>query len=181
MGHQAAMTETYTTPARLLHWLIAAFVLALIPVGFALKFDLVPDSTHRAIAALHISVGLTVLALMAARLIVRASAPHPALPAALTARDQLIARLGHAGLYALLLLMPVSGVIFIAAHGHAISWFGLVQLPALFSTEHHRIGKLFALCHLVGGIALTLLIAAHLYALHKHARQGVRLLPRMWR
>ncbi|WP_297369763.1 cytochrome b [Acidocella sp.] len=178
---QTDTPQTYTPPARALHWLIAGLVLALIPVGFALKFDLVPESTHRAIAALHISVGLTVLALMAARLIARASAPPPTLPAALSARDQLIARLGHAGLYLLLLVMPVSGILFIAAHGHAISWFGLVRLPALFSTPHQRLGEIFALCHLLGGIALTLLVGAHLYALHKHARQGVPLLGRMWR
>jgi len=139
----------------------------------------VPDALHHQVAALHISIGLTVLALVLTRIIVRATLPHPAPPPELSAQDQRLSHLGHLGLYALLLAMPLSGIVFIEAHGHAVSWFGLITLPQL-STEHHRISQLFALCHLLGGITLTLLVAAHLFALHKHARQGILLLPRMW-
>jgi len=173
------MQDRYAPSLRALHWLIAALVLCLIVAGFVLKFDLVPDSLHHKLAFLHISVGLTVLVLMVARLVLRLRNPAPALPEAVPARERQVARLSQGAMYALMLAMPVVGVIFIEAHGHAVTWFGLLTLPALVG-EHHTIGKAFATLHLLGGIALVVLIAAHLAALVVNKRRGIALLPRMW-
>ena len=82
------MTADYSGIAKLLHWLIAAFVIALLGVGlamtrtgdFTLKFQLYQ---------LHKSMGVTVLGLMMLRLALAAGGgppPHPAAYAGMGAR-----------------------------------------------------------------------------------------------
>ena len=57
----------YSAPAKWLHWLIAPIVLAMIPVG-AIMGDLPHGALQDRLFFLHESFGLTVLALMVARI-----------------------------------------------------------------------------------------------------------------
>jgi cytochrome b561 len=174
------MTDRYAAPLRALHWIIALAALCLVVVGFALKFDLVPEALHHKAATIHIGVGLSVLVLMLGRLAVRLGTGAPALPEAIPAPERLVARAVQAGFYVLLIAMPVAGVVFVQAHGHAVNWFGVFALPMLVG-EDHGVSHLFATLHLVGGIALAVLMAAHVAGYVKNKRRGVLLLPRMWR
>ena len=171
--------QAYSALARALHWLIAVFVLCLILAGLTLHYDLLPKPASHVLAMAHIGVGLTVLALMMLRLAVRLIAPPPPLPAAIPPLERLAARAGHAAMYVLLFAMPVFGVIFVEAHGHAVSWFGILTLPALVG-EDKPLSHLFSALHFWGGWALLALIAVHFSALAWHRRQGIWLLPRMW-
>jgi cytochrome b561 len=173
------MTDRYALPLRALHWIVAVLALCLILAGFALKFDIVPDALHHPVAFIHISAGLTVLLLVLVRLGLRFAYKAPALPESFTPQQRRATAVGQGLIYVLLIAMPVFGVIFIEAHGHAVSWFGLPLLPA-FMAEDKPLAHLFANFHLWGGIALVVLIAGHLGALVWHKRQGVTLLPRMW-
>jgi cytochrome b561 len=173
------METHYSAAARLLHWLIAAFVIGLLIAGWILHFDLAPDSARHLISWLHYSAGLTILALMAARLATRLANKPPALPAAIPPLEKQLARASHVLFYLLLFAMPVFGIIFVQAHGHPISWFGLFTLPQLVPKDR-PLSHLFSLLHLLGGIALTALLAAHVAATIRHHRQGVPILRRMW-
>lgn len=106
-----------------LHWV--AFLLIVqqfvLHEGIAEAWDLVEDGGVPAfdpIVAAHVLGGMAVLAFALWRLVLRRSRGVPDLPAGGSALTHLAAHLGHYALYALMILMPVSG---------AVAWFGGVE------------------------------------------------------
>ena len=87
------------------------------------------------IYTLHKSLGLTVLALVAVRLILRAIHPAPQLPGGLARWERASAVLSHWLLYLIMLGMPVSGYLFSAWGGHPVTYFGLFTLPGLVKND----------------------------------------------
>jgi cytochrome b561 len=104
------------------------------------------------------------------------SAPHPLPVPRLQAA---IATINHALLYAVLLLMPVTGYL-IAGNGQPVPWFRLLALPGF--PHHEALGQLADTLHVAGQFLLYLLVAMHVGATVWHVavrRDGVleRMLP----
>jgi len=114
--------------SQLLHWLVVLLIVVMAYLGLTMT-DL-PNSPHKIrVYALHKSIGLTILALVALRLAWRAYAGAPG-PHAGTPRWQArLATLTHAGLYLLLFAVPLSGWLQNSAAGFPLQWFGLFNLP----------------------------------------------------
>ena len=72
------VSQRYTTPAIVLHWLIA--VLIIINVALGLSFDSLPQGSLRPFIETHKSIGITVLGLGILRLLWRLTHTPPALP-----------------------------------------------------------------------------------------------------
>lgn len=122
--------RSWSTPVKTLHWLIALLVITLAVLGLTMKG--MPNSPDKIqIYALHKSLGLTVLALVALRIVVRASDRRPPHPAALPPWQRVSAEAVHGLLYVLLIAMPLSGWLFNSAANFPLKWFGLVSIPAL--------------------------------------------------
>lgn len=135
----------YDAVAVVLHWAIAAAILANLAVGWwmggALKD---PALESRAIAAfqLHKSLGLTVLVLSLLRLAWRLAHRPPPLPAGMKAWEILSARASHWAFYALMIVLPLSGWLYVSAqwrHDAPLEvptlWFGLFEVPHLFGLD----------------------------------------------
>ncbi|MFF9550773.1 cytochrome b [Methylobacterium fujisawaense] len=169
----------YNGPAQALHWLTAALMLAVLPlawVGTSLAREAPAKGTY---FVLHKSAGLTILALAVARLAWRLFRPAPPegdLPRGLA----LTGRLNQWLLYAVLLIMPVSGYLLSAYGGRPTPYFWLINLPSFEkSPELH---ELFERVHLLGQWALYVLVALHVAGALWHLvvrRDGVfdRMLP----
>ena len=116
---------------RALHWLIALLVVVLATVGWYMKgLPNTPDKA--AIYGLHKSTGLTVLALMLARILWRAfEGVRPAQPTGMPGWQVHAARASHVLLYVALIAMPISGWLFNSAANFPLHWFGLFAVPAL--------------------------------------------------
>jgi cytochrome b561 len=103
--------EKYHPVLVALHWLLAALVVFMLVMGMA-SLEEIPNSSPDKLFALrgHMVIGITILALMLVRLVVRFSTRRP--PAATTGHPLLdrAAALAHYGLYALVILMAASGV-----------------------------------------------------------------------
>ena len=173
------MEQRYVAAARGLHWLIGICVLGLIIAGLVLRFDLTPKPVAQNIAFLHIGVGLTVLGLMVLRLVVRMQNRPPALPRSIPLVERRLSLAGHWAFYALLFAMPLFGIVFVEAHGSAVSWFGLLSPPQLIA-PNKAVHSWFAFLHFWGGMALIALILVHVGAVVRHHRRGVPVLRRMW-
>lgn len=93
----------YNTGAMVLHWLIA-FALA---VELAVGFGMPRDASGFAAYQFHKSLGLTILILTLVRIGWRFAYKAP--PALDTGAMALAAKAGHAGLYAFMLLAPLTG------------------------------------------------------------------------
>lgn len=113
-----------------LHWLTFALVLGMALVGL-LMVEMPNGPLKLQVYSLHKSVGLTVLALTALRLLWRATTKVPVPVPATPLWQKRIAWATHNALYALLLAVPLSGWWFNSAAGFPLRWFGLVKLPKL--------------------------------------------------
>jgi cytochrome b561 len=179
----------YGAVAKLLHWLIAVFVLGLIGLGLtmtrtgglALKFELYQ---------LHKSMGITVLMLMILRIAWRLFLPPPGLPA-MPGWERGAARGTHLLLYAMLLALPLSGWTMVSATlppfniptvlFKAISWPHIPAIENLSAAAKKTVEPLSKNVHAALGWALAALVSLHVAAALRHGfilKDGVML--RMW-
>lgn len=122
--------QGYGSIAKLLHWTAAACVLAAWLIG-VIGDDPFPKPWKGAILFTHISFGLVVLALLFGRLGWRVASPAPA--AIATRFDPWMAVAALAArvlLYALLLLVPLTGIVLQFARGQAVPLFGLYEIAS---------------------------------------------------
>jgi cytochrome b561 len=172
--------QRYTTIAIVLHWLIAAAVLFMIGLGWAMD-DIPKGTPERAYwFNLHKSIGVTIGGLMVLRLLWRLAHRPPPLPASMPAWEVRAAGLSHVLLYVLLIAMPVIGFLASNFTKYGVKYFGLQIGP--FFAENQAARDALQELHGALSYVLVVLIAVHMAAAVKHwlvDRDGVfqRMLP----
>jgi cytochrome b561 len=167
-GDMAAIApQGYSAVARTFHWLTAALVLTMLPIGIAMAtFDLggaVEDPMYH----IHRSIGATVLVLTVLRLIYRLSHPAPPLPADMPGWQQVAALATHWGLYALLIVQPIVGWIATSAYRAPVLYFWLFELPPIWP-ENRPFSEAMFVVHRSIGIVIATLITVHIAAALYH-------------
>jgi len=121
--------------AKFLHWAVVLLILAEGTLGLTMgKLPKGPGAF--AYFNLHKSIGITILALAVLRLIWRAFDPHPRAVPTMPAWQVSAAKAGHALLYGLLFLVPLSGWWFDSVEGlRPMIWFGLFEVPHLVAPD----------------------------------------------
>jgi cytochrome b561 len=158
--------ERYTPFAAFLHWLVAAIVAGQLALGWLMQeIAKQPPGPRAAAFNLHKSIGLVVLALMAARIAWRLGHAPPALPP-MPRWQALAARANHLLLYALLVVMPVAGYLGSAFSGFPVRVFGIV-LPS-WAARNDAIKEAMSDVHLAAAWLLAAAVAIHLAAVAKH-------------
>ena len=176
----ALARPAYTVAARALHWLTAAIVLALIPLGFVAANDWgIPEQTHQRLYNLHKSLGTTLLPLALLRLIYRVVHPPAPLPSDIALVQRLAAHATHWALYTLIIVQPLVGWIGTSAYPAPIPFFGLFELPKIWPADRALSEQLFVL-HRWLGILIAIIVAMHIgAALYHHFVRKDRVLMRM--
>lgn len=119
----------YSTVAIVLHWTIAALIIG--NIAAAWTFANMPKGLAQYnVVQLHKSIGMTVLVLTLARIAWRLGHKPPALPP-MPAWQKGLAHGVHAGLYLVMLVMPLSGWVMASASKRNLPTmiFGTFQLP----------------------------------------------------
>ena len=117
--------------AKFFHWTIVLLILVQGTLGL-IMVDLPKSPRVIPYYTFHKSLGLTILALAVLRLGWRAFDPRPAEAAGMAHWQERAARAGHALLYALLFLVPLSGWWFDSVSAlRPLYWFGLIRIPPL--------------------------------------------------
>jgi cytochrome b561 len=169
----------YNPGLRALHWLMAALIFVALPLG--VSASLLPrGGTRSDILFVHKSIGMTVLCLVALRIVWRVLVGAPAYAEPLGRLTRAAARSAHVALYALMIAMPVSGYVQSAGAGFDIPWFGLFSFPVLLPKDP-SLRATGSWAHFLFAWAIGLVLAAHLGAVVWHAaikRDSV--LTRMW-
>ena len=176
----------YSPTARRLHWIAAALVFILIPLGFVMTYEgpafKLSEAVGGAMSSTHKLLGFILLWVMVARLIYRIRHGAPADEPTLETWQKGAAHATHWGLYLLLLLMPLSGWIGVSLYG-ARDLFGPFALPPLTGVDQPLSDKVFE-WHLRGAVLIILLVGAHIGAAlfhHLIRKDGVlrRMLPNL--
>lgn len=173
------IAAAYTPTARVLHWVTAVAVLAMLPLG--LWMTGLPLGFAKLYAyAWHKWIGLAVLLLTAGRLLWRWRHPPPPLPSGTPPWQRRAAAASHGALLVLLLVLPFSGWLMSSAGGVTVYWFGYLPLPDLVARDLALFKTLKAV-HVVLSRLLMALVALHLAAVLYHGLvRGDGVLRRMW-
>ncbi len=121
---------------------------------------------HLQVYEIHKSFGVIILLLIFLRILNRLIKKAPALPKTMSKIEQILAHLGHLGLYASMIVVPLSGFLMSNSFGFPVKFFG-TELPVLIGTNFDH-GKLFAEIHELGAYALLGLVVVHVAAVIKH-------------
>lgn len=169
----SAPSNHFAALARLLHWLMALMILAMLFIGAGMVASV--SERHEWLLHLHKPLGIAILLLVVVRLVVRFSTRQPVLPSDLPGWQVLAAKLSHVLLYALMLVLPLLGWAMISAAGDPVMLSSSVQLPALVGAS----APLFAVLRKAHGYLAYLLfltVLLHLAAALFHGlirRDGV--------
>ena len=163
----------FSALTRLLHWLMAVLVLAMLFIGVGMVSTVSPR--YHGLIAIHRPLGIAILVLVIVRLINRLRNPGPALPAHLSRLERFAAKASQWLLYALLILMPLVGWGMLSAQRYPIVLAGAVHLPPILPHDA-ALYAVLRLTHTVLAYALFATFIAHLGAALVHRliyRDGV--------
>ena len=156
------MNTTYTPVAKGLHWLMAVLILGLLALGIYMhELPLSPQKLQ--LYSWHKWAGVGVFLLVWLRLAWRVTHRPPALPQAMSPLMRLAAHAGHAALYVLMVVIPLSGWLMSSAKGVQTVWFGVLPLPDLLARDR-ELGDLLQLVHKALNVLLMMTLAGHVLA-----------------
>ena len=169
-------------PARLLHWGMAVLILYQIGLGVWMVNAVEELTRQFALYQLHKSWGFVIFALALVRVVWRATHPAPDLPPDMSRLEARVARGAHLALYALMILMPISGWLMASAStlqenfGIRNMVFGLFALPDPFQPGSEALEDAFRAVHVWSAAAMALILAGHVAGALRHhfvRRDGV--------
>jgi cytochrome b561 len=156
----------YTTPAIVLHWLVALLIFVAFPLGiYMADLPLSPDKLK--LYSYHKWIGITVLMLVSLRMVWRLTHTPPPLPEHITGWQRRASQIVHGLLYGLILAIPLSGWLMSSAKGFQTVWFGVLPLPDLIGKDK-ALGDLLAEVHEALNFTMLALVILHVGAALKH-------------
>ncbi|MFD4433770.1 cytochrome b [Nocardia sp. NPDC058497] len=151
--------------ARILHWTMAALIVAMLFLGAALVGSL--GNYHRALV-LHESVGVAVLVLALIRIVNRLRRTAPPQIPAISRPERIVATGSEVLMYALFTAQPIVGWALVSASGAPIRVFGGVLLPAIAPANAH-LYHLLRDVHTFLAFGLLAVFTAHMCAVLAHS------------
>jgi cytochrome b561 len=163
----------FTPLQRLLHWLMAVCILAMLFIGVGMVSTIMPK--YLTLVSIHKPLGIAILVLALLRLAVRLRFGAPPLPPDLPEPMKLAAHASHYALYLLMIGLPLIGWAMLSSASYPIVLWGGVRLPAILPPSDSLHALLWN-AHFYLAFAFFALILMHLAAALFHAlvrRDGV--------
>ncbi|KGF79604.1 cytochrome B561 [Massilia sp. JS1662] len=163
------MPTRFSLATRLLHWVMAPLLLAMLLVGTGMVATV--SHWRLTLLALHRPLGVALLVLALLRLALRLAGATPPLPRTMPVPLRVAAHASHWLLYGCMLAMPLIGWAMLSAGGFPLP----LHLPPLLAPDVATYAALRSL-HTMVGEAFYLLVIGHVLAGLVHAlllRDGV--------
>ena len=161
-----SIVQRYSSPAVLLHWLVALLIFVTFPLGVYMhELPLSPDKLQ--LYSFHKWIGITILMLASLRVMWRVTHTPPPLPDDMAGWQRIASRVVHGWLYVLILAIPLSGWLMSSAKGFQTVWFGVLPLPDLVGKDK-ALGDLLTEVHETLNFTLLTLVILHVGAALKH-------------
>ncbi len=174
------MQNGYRIPARILHWVLAIVIIAMLPVGSIMVTEGLDRSTQNLLFILHKNTGVVILLLMVLRLGYRLANPPAPLPATMPGWQKQAAGLTHILLYVMVFFMAITGYVRVTMGGFPIEGLGAIGLHPLLP-RNEAVAEIAKTLHFYGRFVLLAVLALHIGAALHHAvilRDGV--FGRIW-
>ncbi len=169
----------YNPVLRTIHWLMALMIFVALGLGVS-AINLPRSDLRSEILFVHKSFGITLLALVALRIVVRLVVGAPAYGVQLGKLVHAAAGGGHLALYALMIAMPLSGYVKSSAGGNGVSVFGLFLVPPIVPVNK-GLAQAAGQAHYLFACLLGAVLVLHLAAVVWHAQiKRDEVLTRMW-
>lgn len=164
----------YSAVAMILHWAIAALILANLFVGWRMGF--LEGLAQFDAFQLHKSIGISVLVLSLVRLGWRLGHRAPPLPAGMPAFERFAAAATHAFFYVLMIGMPLTGWALVSVSPlniptllwHRVPWPHIAFLHDLPGAPRAAVESMATGSHVALAFGGAALIALHILAALKH-------------
>ncbi len=156
----------FAAPLIVLHWLIAAAIVALLALGLYMVGLPKGLPVKATLINLHKSLGLTVFLLVLIRIAVRLAVSRPPLPP-MRPWQRAAARTTQAFLYFGMVALPVTGYLGSSFNTYGLRFWGLA-LPT-WGWDDPRLRGLFFSAHHLLAYAMIGLVALHIAGALKHA------------
>ena len=169
-----------------LHWMIALLIFVQIGLGWYFN-EALPDHSpaQDRIQDIHVSLGLTTLLLILVRIVSRFFIAMPPLPRDLPKWENRLAQVAHVLLYALMLVLPLSGWLLLTFRHAPIPFWGfhwpaLPDLAAIAPADSRSFSRAVKHFHIFTLIWAALgLVGLHVAGAVKHQFDGHAVLWRM--
>jgi cytochrome b561 len=163
---------------RILHWLMAALLVAMLFIGVSMVASLI---NYHKLVAIHRPLGILILILAVVRLATRLFSRAPELPPSVSPPERIVAKASEGLLYALFFTLPLVGWGMLSAGHYPIVMFGSVHLPPILPAKPELYAVLRG-THTILAYLLFLTFLAHMGAVLFHTfvlRDGLlnRMLP----
>jgi cytochrome b561 len=176
----------YGSLTKALHWLVVAlFAFQYAAANIMLRMDdsgLALGLTQAAYYNWHKSIGLVALLVAVLRLLARRQGRLPDWAPTLSERERAFIHRAEQVLYTAMLVMPVSGFLYVMAGGYGVSLFGAVDLPNPIG-DRPGLAAVAKWTHIASAYVLALTLAGHVGLVLWHTlvlKDGLlrRMLPR---
>ena len=168
----------YAPVQRMLHHLMAGLIVVMMGVGL-----LLPHLDEGRLASFlyetHKTIGILVLVLVFLRLGLRLVLGAPADPVTVPPALYRLAKIGHALLYGLMIIVPILGYSATSMCCAPVNFLGVIPVPVPLTGSEDVMKKLFQL-HEWGAWLLGLVAAGHVVMAFIHYRQNDGIFVRMW-
>lgn len=186
MGDQRV--KRYNSIAIILHWLMAIGFLLMLISGVIMSYAPIEQSLKFNLYQWHKAGGVLLLLAFGVRILWRLLSEMmkqvPALPSHFPKLERVAAKLGHWGLYGLMLALPLSGWVMVSSSVYGLptivfGWFEWPHIPNLSGNE--PVEEMAKDAHFYLAILFGFIIVAHIGAVVKHAlKDHENLMSRIW-
>jgi cytochrome b561 len=175
------MQARYSATNQALHWITAICMFAVLPLAWVMVNAKEGTPFDTALFNWHKTLGAIVLLVTLYRIVWRFFDPPPPYPEMMAEWDRRLAHAAYWLFFAILIWMPVTGLVGTLFGGHPTKLFNLIPLPQLFAPDK-TVAGVFIQLHLLGQWVVYALIVVHLSAVAFHliwGRTGIlgRMLP----
>ena len=123
-----AQPRQFAVVSRILHWLMAAMVLAMLGIGVGMVASL---ADYHVLVSIHRPLGIAILILVVIRFANRLVNPPPPLPPTMSRMERLAATASEYTMYGLMFVLPLVGWGMLSAARYPIVLYGSLHLPSI--------------------------------------------------
>jgi cytochrome b561 len=154
----------FALQSRILHWLMAAMILAMLFIGVSMVASL---GNYHTLVAIHRPLGIIILVLAVIRFVNRTFTTLPPFPPTMSRQERFMASSSEKLLYALMFALPLVGWGMLSAGHYPIVMFGSFHLPPILPANP-TLYAVLRKTHTILAYLLFLTFLAHVAAVLFH-------------